>query len=912
METNRSSSEELFLLETTSRSVTMAFPAPNYVRRGTFTWLPSYGDIPVSSLQDYTITSLREYYKYKTGTKAPSVYTKRDIVNVLTQLASGSTGQPVPSFGWRTPEAVASSSNSSGVTSLPGISTIPRPESFPPSVMTRPLRGSRENLKWYNIYNNIGLGRGSYNIDNVTAEQALEAQRWFDTLPGKATTWRMQHPLEQIQPNHNIPTVYSVTSRVLPPERSTAVVRLAQSGAEILSNPVILTIKDNVHPGHTVRKFFQDMGFSTYYNLSDSDMMVATDLMYYYSLISNQVALSLTSTDSREMAYYFNTCSDAILLDLLGPLYQGPRDRASLLFAAHTGQIPEQVPYSEQKFRRLINTDLNQIGWLVSEMYPLITTVPGVSEPIITAVGPYRYLAAQADTVLDYYWYNLSPDNALQTADSIGINLPTALDTAARHPDNTTSQSRTQALVTKLKVLAVVDHWLMDYGTAVFTRQSGLVFPAHPLSEPGALRFFTDRELAYHYELPITLERKVELSEIIANRAVWGFQRFRNATNANEMDVETMELRKDEFVKPGQAILSYGRIGAYHSWTVSELTYTFAPEPDGSYLFRNPSSDSSGFFTLSVIRKLAKFLEQLPGEYISDLLDIITKGLEFHTLVNQNVASLRTKYLQFNQQEQSLITLYIFWLFTFGQYARFWKGPGHPYHVMRMNFEYLPAHRQRPEFCTPFQRNILSTVQLVLYHTILYNLELLPNRTDTKKWVRDLPIVKYDFDLDEAVITASSDIKTVDDLLDKAGNGRLCMMFTSDSAVETAFFLVRRVLGITNLNDFNNTLRTMLPILRQMELDIVRTRISEAEANIRPIEEQLRLLNPLDPTTEARRAELTADLDAANTDEQLEVLRAQLVTLSVVPIPFQEDFDPTQRVETGEHDVESAHAMRPV
>jgi len=281
---------------------------------------------------------------------------------------------------------------------------------------------------------------------------------------------------------------------------------------------------------------------------------------------------------------------------------------------------------------------------------------------------------------------------------------------------------------------------------------------------------------------------------------------------------------------------------------------------------------------------------------------IVSLGLEYHNLVSRKVTELKNTYINFNDQERSLITLYIFWLFTFGQYARFWKGPGHPYHVERMNFAYLPVERQRPEFCTPYHRDVLSNIQQVIYKTILYNLSLLPNSEATISWVKNLPVVRYNIELDEAVISASNEITNIDSILRKAENGQLCMMFTSDSTIETSFFLARRVLGIGSTDMFNAELRRILPVLRNLERDIVASKIEEAMVPIRNIIEQLQSLDPHDPTSEARRRALTDDLDAANGNPQLLALQEQLDRLSVEPMPIQEDFNPGLRRVTGEGD----------
>lgn len=877
--------------------------ASNSARRGTFTWKPEYGDINPNNLHDYTLLSLKEYYRSRVGYAPPSNFNKAAIIDLINGNSRISAypdirGNPQRQFSGMTASflpspsqsqfssATASSSNSwSGFTS--NASSTP-PVNLPRTTKFHvPVYSIEDARAYYKIVKDEVL------VSSPSLTEGIKIEAWVYSLPSAWKAWRNTHPLRQIKPNN---IVNFGSTMKLPPDTPYSLIH-AQGTGEVISAALsaIMKVSD---PKTVLADAIRELGYlSLALGSTAIDYAMMLDLIYYYGLINKNFTPSLKSQPSQEIAYYIERYSNAQLVELLGgSSYQGPTDRASLLFAAHTGQIPEQISYTAERYQLVAQSSLAQLAWMTTYAHPLITVVEGVEYPIITAIGPVRFLAAQPPTAVDAVLFGNTIENAAERAKSLGIHLP--------QYNGATIGSPYLILRDSQKLLSDLNNWLKDYGEAVLTRPSGISLPSLPLTDPQQLRFFTDQELADYYEFGPTILRRPMISEIVNDKPKWKVARFRYATNAQEYDVSSGDRRADEFAKPNANILSYGRIGNYQSWTAEELAYTFGPEPDGSYLFRMPSGHDK-FFSLSVIRALDKLLTYIidigSTEY-QELADIVTKGLQYHTKIAQNIASLKIKYLSFTVEERSLITLYIFWLFTFGQYARFWKGPGNPYQYEAMNFVFMREDRQLPQFCTPYQRDILSAVQLVIYETILYDLSQRPNAAATIAWVQDLPIVKYDIRLDEAVLTISNELETIGDLLEKAGGAQLCMMFTSDSTVETAFFIARRILGLEHTSEFNQLLRQILPILRKMELEIVKGQIYEREAGGREIQEQIRQLDPRDNSTPERRHKLLVEFEIVNNNDQLKTLRARLQQLLVEPMPYQEDFDPLRRSSTGEYD----------
>ena len=606
--------------------------------------------------------------------------------------------------------------------------------------------------------------------------------------------------------------------------------------------------------------------------------------MYYYSLLSPEKRWSLLeSKDQRTMAYYLNTKSDQELIQMLGPEYRGPQDRASMLFAGHTGYVVENISYPPQRYQLVRQVHYFQVAWLANYKYKLVTRIDG-EQYLVTAIGPYRFIAAQDPSLVDDVIFSLNPTNVRSVIDRLGINIV--------YEDGQ-----------EYKAMSLVNQWLTTYGAPILTRAPGLVMPLVP-ENASELKFFTDRELIEFYEFTPTMARAELISFILANPKMWSDDRYRYASNADQEDIIELEPRRLMYIKPNAIVMSYGRIRNYQAWTIEELIGSFEPESDGSYLFRNPTGNNV-FFSIESIRGLQADLQHIT-EYPSqdvrykNLLELVNSGLKYHSRVGQNVDDLKRKYSTFTTQEQSLLSLYIFWLFTFGQYARFWKGPGNPYQYQRLNFQFHPE-RQDEAFCTPTQRNILSQIQYTVYQTILHNLSLLEHANETMAWVKDIPLISYNIVMDEAVITVGSDVATIDELLNKAAATTMCMMFTSDTTLETSMFLARRILN-QDVETFNVTLRLMLPILRDIEVGILTSMIGLLNKDIQIIRDRIQALDPLDPDTPNERRIMEMDLNNAQNSVQMVTLQERLRQLSVNPLPYQIDFDPTKRVTTGEND----------
>lgn len=787
--------------------------------RGRLTWRRGDGDLTLdpSILLSYDKTSLWDYYYHKTTIEIPHMINKKDMILIMLGRSSNIHHVEYP--------AVVQQGE------------IPVDLNITPVISIGQRRA----------YKSIMMDTYSGNRSIYTSELNDLVQEWLNSLPLRWEEWHSTHPLKTL-------VLYpSLSFR----DRHTSETYISPVLIRILKHPIRSRIlafdADQIGYGIDQRPSI----------ITHSQYAVLIDLLYYYELVEEElIEDGLYGRPSREIMYYLTTKSNSELLDMLGPGYRGPQDRASMLFTAHTGYVTEMISYTPERYQEVSQLFPLQVAWMTSFMYPLANDIE--NRLIITAIGPYRFLAAQDKGFIDNILYNLDEHNAEDKAREIGIHL-----------DHTKVYDNRRDRGWMNKPLYQINNWLIRYGEAVFTRPPGLLMP-FPVRNVEELRFFTDDELAEHYEFYGHTTRETMLQLITIDPKIWGQGRYRYAANADEEDLITLEPRRTEYVKNVDMVFYYGRIYNYHSWTVDELLYAFEPDSDGSYMFRRPSIGNS-FFPISVIRELRDWLEyhekndNLLEPHVR-LLELINAGLRYYHRIDLAVLKLKMDYNSFTEQERALISLYIFWLFTFGQYARFWKGPGNPFQYHRLNFEFNPE-LQDSRFCTPFQRNILSQVQLVVYRTILHNLSLHPHHIATTAWITQLPIIQYDLMLDEAVFRTSDEMTTIDQLLNKAEFGQLCMMFTSDTTIETSYFLVKRILG-QDLATFNHTLRAMLPILREIELNIVVSKLNEARSS-------------------------------GNSDSAL-ALTEQLDRLTISPIPYQIDFNPQLRKRTGEADPDQA------
>src|SRR5690606_31352806 len=131
---------------------------------------------------------------------------------------------------------------------------------------------------------------------------------------------------------------------------------------------------------------------------------------------------------------------------------------------------------------------------------------------------------------------------------------------------------------------------------------------------------------------------------------------------------------------------------------------------------------------------------------------------------------------------------------------------------------------------------------------------------------------------------SSSNLHTIDDMLRLAERGRLCLMMTSDATKATALAVAFRVLGLDTFVEFNNVLREMLVILREIEKGVVSNSI-----------------NDLSQTSAGQ---------SNGDDSLLTALRTHFATISIEPMPHQEDFEFDLQASTGELDTERGNRLQ--
>jgi len=851
------------------------------------------GDIPINQLHYHTLPTLRRYHQEKLGYTPPTFYSAESIINVIYDMTT-TTGD--------------------------------EQAGLPLLIATAAAQSAYVNIM-------VDATESTTSMDNFqpTLEQT---QNWLRLLLSRVRSWRsMNEPLRPIA-NH-ARTSYQDRIDVLqlvPPNNGHNLVTNniganRYSKLALLVNPVVAAVRDSSDPKFTIGRMLRDLGYlaDLHYNdvhtISQEVVVIGFDLAYYYNVTAAHTTTStidLHSEWSRMVAWYLYRLTNEQLLLLLGVDYTGPRDRASLLFTAHTSQITANSSYKEERLAAAGQLSLHQTAWLVANFYSLVNTPPDSGIRTVTAIGPCRFLAGMTPPIWAQWWHELTPENARSTAQRIGVQPPLKL----------LKREHSNDIHSKLKLLYYVDVWLYLHGQDIYFRAPHVQLqPALNATDVRAQwSYFTDREIAQYYGLSTLATREFLWELLITDPEMWVIGRYLHATNLDDNNVETLEARRSELSRSGQLVLSYGTLNKYQSWSVDELLYTFAAETDGGYLFRNPSGRDrhQEFFSTGTIKMLAQLLrdvlDTLTGEeYIgvvgqsyASLLALVEDGLSYRESVLRRITLMRRQYRQASLPARALMSLYVFWLFTFGQYTRFWKGPGYPYQARNINYEYLPIEQQEAAYCTPTQRNLLTSLQLTVYQTILYNLSLLPDGAAAVAWVRNIPLLSFVTDPDDVVddepgiiIVRSDNLRTMDDVLTRAGNARLCLMFTSDITIEISFILSSRVLLVSTIDEFNQLLRSMLPILRSIERAVVQTRIAELEGDVGRLTAMINATTTTDP----RRTQLLVDRQTALDDDVLVALHERLVELMVEPMPLQEDFDPENWVITGEVDIEPENEL---
>jgi len=221
-----------------------------------------------------------------------------------------------------------------------------------------------------------------------------------------------------------------------------------------------------------------------------------------------------------------------------------------------------------------------------------------------------------------------------------------------------------------------------------------------------------------------------------------------------------------------------------------------------------------------------KWIEAQPENYIlTTLYEKVVKGLLSSKIISTLMNKLQKEYNNFDENRKYLVRMYLCWVFMFGMWLRFWKGPGTPWPV---NW----SENGGGDRCKSWERQGHIEIQAHVRNVILEGLDA---DEELKEWIKELPLVEYDLRTLDArmVINGEGPIKNMNSLIEEMQEGRFCMAHGSDFTIRSSYYLIINILGMNTEENINNYINEMLPKLLEIEKKIVSYNLQEMLQNTR-------------------------------------------------------------------------------
>jgi hypothetical protein len=235
---------------------------------------------------------------------------------------------------------------------------------------------------------------------------------------------------------------------------------------------------------------------------------------------------------------------------------------------------------------------------------------------------------------------------------------------------------------------------------------------------------------------------------------------------------------------------------------------------DGVFIFRvpdwTPESTSPREFPLVSIQQLKTLLQQEHRSYnVNGLINKIDEGMKSLRSASSRLKLLKSQFDIFTDGQKKLVSLYLAWMFNYSMWMRFWKGPGQPWPLSKVNVSSKSA-RNREQRSSPEERDEYIFIQNSVRTHIIEEYE---KDTKLKDWIDSLPVVYYDFDTKETSLAT----RNIKEILDQIAIGDYCMGFGSDTILKTAYCYIIGILGNSEGTEFDAFLTRMLPALTDIE-----------------------------------------------------------------------------------------------
>lgn len=544
---------------------------------------------------------------------------------------------------------------------------------------------------------------------------------------------------------------------------------------------------------------------------------VKYNLLWYLQVASDPYGLSLNVPE----LHYITRLSPDALRKLLGPNYNGPMDHASLLFAAISGyRTPTPNVLDLPRYQEVIAYPPAKVWDLAQKVYHIINE----DLEIISEWPPYVYLAIQDKTIFEIPYVAATPENVRSLLDNYRIISGRAISNPMEY----------------------FQQEIIQY-EPVFKRNPETFLPPpmliglDPSQVQDRLSIYTLKEIADAYEINQPWSGRRELVDLIntgrRGGSMWSW-RHRHCNNDETMNVIDFEphgsMNKEN---PQNPTLSYGVIGNYRCYQIEELIESWRTLTDGTFIFTVPDYSVGAIdpitntplvdrFPLESIRQLDQVLQTNPFNYnpniLNELRAKIQEGFDVQNVELQLIRTLKSQYDQMTPEHKSLVNIYLAWVFMFGFWMRFWRGPGYPWTTSLAEMRRQAGGKYKRGGMCPLERDEHSAIQHDIYGALRENFEQDPA---LKTWIENLPQgLTPRWTSDEWNLGLEPRLDTFVQRLTlgacQQGGGKYLPM--------SGYYLITRLLGVNNIDGFNHFMNQVIPYVNQIEQQIVEIRLSKA------------------------------------------------------------------------------------
>lgn len=585
------------------------------------------------------------------------------------------------------------------------------------------------------------------------------------------------------------------------------------------------------------------------------------NLLWYLNIADNPYATGLNNMEKS----YISGLDINELLIILGNNYRGPIDKASLIFAILSGKSAQKVEIN--RYNYVASFPPNVVWNLAYYLYNIVNK----EYSVYSLFPPYIHVAFQNPSIIEPILLALNENNVDELISKYGIVIPQAgLDNILKDH------------VQKFKVKFFIE--IIKKYEPIFSRNPEIVPPPILVGKTktqtrNILYEYTMKEIIDTYEpTRIWYDYNELIDRIIEDAAVKGSKwtwRNLHCNNDDTFNIIEAEIHGDiDKNNPDDPTLSYGVQLNYRCYQASELIINWKEDPeDHIFHFNVPDwispNNKAGLkqvidpttgtflineFPVESIRQLKQLLTIAPKGYnIKELLDKVNEGLASFDLATRLLRKLKGEYEVMSAESKRLVELYLVWLFTYGMWLRFWKGPGNSWPT-----KWVEGGGGNDR-CEIGRRDVHIFIQQGIQDIIKdqYNKD-----AKLKNWIEDLPLIDYNFKSGQATVAIAGTVNIIS-IVNRIQQGDFCMAHGSDLILKTSYYLIVRLLNFTDGAQFNTFIDNMIPefitletqvinyqldLIKDIKDPIVASRANSLKSRQRELTQPIKPQPPFDPT----------------------------------------------------------------